>query len=150
SSAQALARAPLDEVSRVLAQVRTGRWSGAPAQVVHEVARGSAASTRAVAARAGVVRTLALHLLDRHTRIAELEAALADLLRDDAARQQMQQIPGIGPGHAATLRADLGDVTRFSRVNQLIASAGLEPRTQDSGRYVGQKRLSKRGQGALR
>jgi transposase len=41
-------------------------------------------------------------------------------------------------------------VSRFSTVEQVIAYAGLEPRTHDSGRFAGQKRLSKRGPGALR
>ena len=31
-----------------------------------------------------------------------------------------------------------------------LASAGLDPRTHQSGAFVGQKRLSKRGPGALR
>ena len=50
---------------------------------MRELAQQSAASTRAVAARTVVVRTLAQHLLDLHARIAELEAALADVLRAD-------------------------------------------------------------------
>jgi transposase len=41
-------------------------------------------------------------------------------------------------------------VPRFSSVDQVIAYAGLEPRTHESGRLAGQKRLSKRGPGALR
>jgi transposase len=101
-------------------------------------------------ARRVVVRPLALHLLDPHARLDDLEAALADLLRDDALRRQLQEIPGIGPLNAATIRAELGEVSRFSRVDQVIAYAGLEPRTHESGRYAGQKRLSKRGPGALR
>lgn len=68
----------------------------------------------------------------------------------DDETQRLQEIPGIGPHNAATIRAELGDVSRFSKVDQVIAYAGLEPRTQDSGRYAGQKRLSKRGPGALR
>jgi transposase len=48
------------------------------------------------------------------------------------------------------MRAELGDVSRFSSVEQVIAYAGLEPRTMQSGRYTGQKKLSKRGLGALR
>jgi transposase len=59
-------------------------------------------------------------------------------------------VPGLGPTWTATSRAELGDVARFSRVDQVIAYAGLEPRTPESGRYAGQRRLSKRGPGALR
>jgi transposase len=151
SSAQALAHAPLDDLCRVLAEGSAGRWGRAHAQALQELARTSAASTRAVAARALVVRTLALHLLDLHARIAELEGALAELLRTDPPSQQLQgQVPGLGPTWTATIRAELGDVSRFSCVDQVVAYAGLEPRTHESGRFAGQRRLSKRGPGALR
>jgi transposase len=151
SSAHALARVPLDELSRVCAEVSEGRWGPTQAQALQELAQHSTASTRAVAARALVVRTLALHLLDLHARVAELEAALAELLRTDPPSQQLQgQVPGLGPTWTATIRAELGDVSRFTRVDQVVAYAGLEPRTHESGRYTGQRRLSKRGPGALR
>ena len=151
SSAQTLAHAPLDDVARVLAEVSAARWGRTHAQALQDLAQHSAASTRAVAARAVVVRTLALHLLDLHARVAELEAALAELLCTDPPSQRLQEeVPGLGPQWTATIRAELGDVQRFSRVDQVVAYAGLEPRTHESGRYVGQKRLSKRGPGALR
>ena len=151
SSAQALAHAPLDDVVRTLAEVSAGRWGPAHAQALVELAQHSAASTRAVAARAVVVRTLAQHLLDLHARIAELDAAVAEVLRTDPPSQQLQgQVPGLGPTWTATIRAEVGDVWRFQRVDQLVAYAGLEPRTHESGRFAGQRRLSKRGPGALR
>ena len=83
SSASAFAQAPLDALSRVLAEVSAGRWALPQAQALHAVARSATASSRAGAARALVVRTLALHLLDLRTRIAALAAALAAVLRID-------------------------------------------------------------------
>lgn len=150
SSAHALAHAAVDDLSQVLAEWSAGRWGRPQAQRLQELAQASAASTRAVAARGIVVRTLALHLLDLHTRLAELEAAIAELLHDDADGRHLQEIPGIGPQNAATIRAELGDVSRFTRIDQVVAYAGLDPRTHESGRLVGQKHLSKRGPGALR
>jgi len=150
SAAQALAQAPVEEVSQTLSDASGQRWGRSEAQALQTLAQQSAASTRAVAARALVVRTLALHLLDLHTRVEELTAAIAAVLRDDADGRRLQQIPGIGPQHAATIRAELGDIVRFSRVDQVIAYAGLEPRVHNSGRFVGQTHLSKRGPGALR
>jgi transposase len=135
----------------VLEEVSARRWGRAQAQALQELAQRSAASTRAVAARGVVVRTLALHLLDLHARSAEREAALADLLRTDPpSRQLPAEVPGLGPTWTATMRAELGDVSRFTQVDQVVAYAGLEPRTHASGRSAGQRRLSKRGPGALR
>jgi transposase len=150
SSAQAIARAKLASLTKTLAQASGKRWGPEEAQALAALARQSAASTRAVSARSLVVRTLALHLLDLRTRLAELEAAIAQALKEDDDAQRLQEIPGIGPQNAATIRAELGDVSRFNSVDQVIAYAGLEPRTHDSGRLAGQKRLSKRGPGALR
>ena len=114
------------------------------------LAAGSAASTRAVAARGIVVRTFAGHLLDLQPRIAALEAAIAAVLADDEDGRRLRQFPGIGPIHAATIRAALGDVARFAAVDEVVAYAGLDPRTRQSGMFVGQRKLSKRGPGALR
>jgi transposase len=150
SSAQAIARARLTDLITTLAEASGNRWGEAEAHALQHLAQHSAASRRAVHARALVVRTLALHLLDLRARLAELEAAIAQVGQDDEETGRLQEIPGIGPQNAATIRAELGDVSRFSSVDQVIAYAGLEPRTHDSGRFAGQKRLSKRGPGALR
>jgi transposase len=97
-----------------------------------------------------VVRTFASYLPDLQPRIAELEAAIAEVLRADEDGRRLRRVPGIGPLHAATIRAELGDVSRFTSVDQVVAYAGLEPRTRQSGTFVGQQKLSKRGPGALR
>ena len=127
-----------------------GRWGEAQARELQTLARGSAASTRAVAARAAVVRTFARHLADLQQRVAELERAIAETLREDEDGRRLQGVPGIGPLQAATIRAELGDVHRFATVDEVVAYAGLEPRTRQSGAFVGQTKLSKHGPGALR
>jgi transposase len=150
SSAQTIAGADVMALTATLAEASGKRWGEPEAQAVQQLAQHSAASTRGVAARSVVVRTLCLHLLDLRARLTDLERALAEALEQDDEAQRLQGIPGIGPQNAATIRAELGDVSRFSRVDQVIAYAGLEPRTHESGRFAGQKRLSKRGPGALR
>jgi transposase len=150
SSAQAVAQAPLDELSAVLERLSGGRWGQDQARAVQELARRSTASTRAVAARSLVARMLALHLRELAAHIAELEAAITDLLQEDGDGQRLPQIPGVGPHGAAAIRAELGDVARFARVDEVVAYTGLDPRTRQSGALVGQKHRSKRGPGALR
>jgi transposase len=150
SSAQAIAAAGLSDLTTSLAETSGKRWGEPEALALQHLAQHSAASTRAVAARSVVVRTLCLHLLDLRARLTDLERALAEALEQDDEAQRLQELPGIGPQNAATIRAELGDVSRFSCVEQVIAYAGLDPRTHESGRFAGQKRLSKRGPGALR
>ena len=150
SSARALAQISLDELSRALGELSAGRWGADQAQALQELARRSTASSRAVAARSVVARTLAQQLLELAVHVTELEAAIAALLHDDAEGQRLRGIPGIGPQGAATIRAELGDVRHFARVDEVVAYAGLDPRTRQSGAFIGQKHLSKRGPGALR
>lgn len=149
-SAQALAAAsPEDLLSRVHA-VSGGRWGEGEATELQDRAAQSIASARAVRARGIVVQTMAQHLLDLQQRLTELEAAIAETMAGDDDGQRLQTLPGVGPIIAATMRAELGDVARFTHVDQVVAYAGLDPRTRQSGAFVGQKHLSKRGPGALR
>jgi transposase len=141
SSAHAIAAAPLAALTATLAQASGNRWGEPEAQALAGLAQHSAASPRAVAARSLVVRTLGLHWLDLRARLADLEAAIGAVVPDDDEAQRLQGMPGIGPQNAATSRAELGEGSRFSRVDQVVAYAGLEPRTHASGRLAGQKHL---------
>jgi transposase len=149
-AAAALARASQAEVETTLQQVSDHRWGQAEAELLQTTAAASAASTRALAARSLVVRTFAQQILHLQEQIAALESAIHDLLQDDLDGQRLQGIPGIGLQGAATIRAELGDIARFDSVGEVVAYAGLDPRTYQSGTFVGQKHLSKRGPGALR
>jgi len=150
SSAQALRETSFEELTVVLQEVSAGRWGPEQAQALQRLAQKSAAGTRAVGARSAVVRTMARHLLDLQQRVAELQTAIAAVLAHDEQSKHLRTAPGVGPLIAATVRAELGDVTRFQNVDQVIAYAGLDPRTRQSGAFVGQKRVSKHGPGALR
>ncbi len=150
SSAQALRDTTLEDVTAVLQQVSDGHWGPEQAQALSHLAQTSAAGTRAVEARGVVVRTMAGHLRDLQHRVADLETAIAAVLKHDEPSNHLRTAPGVGPVIAATVRAELGDVTRFQTVDQVVAYAGLDPRTRQSGAFVGQKRVSKHGPGALR
>lgn len=149
-SAQAVADASLEALTACLQEVSGARWGEEDATALQKRATHSAASSRAIRARGIVVQTMAHHLLDLQERLAELEAAMTEALAGDEDGQRLQTLPGVGPIIAATMRAELGDVTRFQHVDQVVAYAGLDPRTRQSGAFVGQKHLSKRGPGALR
>jgi len=48
------------------------------------------------------------------------------------------------------LRAELGHVTRFARLDQAVAYVGLDLQVRQSGQWKGQVKLSKRGSGRVR
>lgn len=53
--------------------------------------------------------------------------------------------PGIGKQTAAQLMGELGDISRFDNANQLNAFVGIDIRRCQSGTYLGQDHINKRG-----
>jgi transposase len=62
----------------------------------------------------------------------------------------IQAIDGVGPTLAAVLVAEIGDVTRFSRPEQLCSWAGLTPRHRESDTKVRRGRITKQGSRMVR
>lgn len=85
-----------------------------------------------------------LHTIDG--RVAALINADPQLHR---ARSLLQSIVGVGPQSSALLTSLLARVP-FASSDALVAYSGLDPRANDSGRSRGRRRLSKRGDPALR
>ncbi len=61
-------------------------------------------------------------------------------LAADPGYTAVQTIPGIGPTLGALLVAEIGDVTRFTRPEQLTCWAGLTPKHHESGFLAGADR----------
>jgi transposase len=76
-------------------------------------------------------------LLDQYDllegQIAEADERVACLLDGELARR-LQTIPGVGPSTCAALIAEIGDISRFDDVDQLLAYAGVHPAERSSGR----------------
>lgn len=72
------------------------------------------------------------------------------LLEDDDEAKKLQEVPAFGRKMVAVVRAELGDVTRFQRADQVVAYAGLDLQVRQSGKWKGETKLSKRGSGRLR
>ncbi|MEV0291914.1 IS110 family transposase [Kribbella sp. NPDC050820] len=62
----------------------------------------------------------------------------------------VQQIPGIGPTLAAVLVAEIGDIDRFTRPEQLTCWAGLTPTHHESDTHVHRGRITKQGSRLVR
>ncbi len=60
-------------------------------------------------------------------------------------------IPGIGENLAARILAEIGDISRFNNVSQLVAFSGVDPQIYQSGQVSGlHLRISKKGNKKLR
>ena len=63
----------------------------------------------------------------------------------------IKSIPGIGDNLAARIIAELGDMARFKKKNELVAFAGLNPRISESGQNDGDHmHITKKGNKRLR
>jgi transposase len=62
----------------------------------------------------------------------------------------IQAIHGVGPVLAAIFVAEIGDVTRFDRPQQLCSWAGLTPRHRESDTTIHRGRITKQGNHLLR
>lgn len=86
--------------------------------------------------------------LDTEVQMVEQHLALA--LDGDPAYQEIQRIPGVGPILAAAFIAEIGDVHRFARPEQLCSWAGLTPRHRESDTTVHRGPITKQGSTLLR
>ena len=63
----------------------------------------------------------------------------------------LRSIPGVGPQTAVTCLSEIGDITRFSDPQKLVAWIGLDPRVHQSGTSInGKGYITKRGNKLLR
>jgi len=110
----------------------------------------SVSSGRASTARATSLKILGNQLQHTRQNLARLEREIDALLEQDPSAKGIQGVQEFGPKTSAVLRAELGDVERFARCDQAIAYAGLDITIKESGKWRGQRKLSKRGSGRLR
>jgi transposase len=71
-------------------------------------------------------------------------------LRGDPGYTAIQQIPGVGSLLAAVFVAEIGDIHRFTRPQQLASWAGLTPKHHESDTTVHRGRITKQGSRLVR
>jgi transposase len=96
----------------------------------------------------GKVSTL-VHLQERVEQMTKLMTALckASMLED---LEIVTSIKGIKTKTAVPFLAEVGNIKNYSCYKKLIAFAGLDPSVRQSGKFVGQSKISKRGNRHLR
>ncbi len=96
-----------------------------------------------------------LRRLERLYRAIHIDAQAADAeVRQRAAADPiagaLTELVGIGPVMALTIRAEIGDIARFTRGPALACYAGLVPRVDSSGDRVYHGRITRDGSPWLR
>ncbi len=97
------------------------------------------------------IRTRYMAVLERlNQQIAEAEKTIDQTVQDTPEAQLLQTAPGIGRYLALLILAEIGDVGRFPRPEQLVSYAGLCPSTYSSGQTLRHGPLTKQGSPWLR
>jgi len=99
---------------------------------------------------AASVATLRQLLGSVRTETVRAEAAVRQATDADPIAITLQQLPGIGPLLALTIRAEIGDIHRFATPAQVASYAGLVPRVAASAGRVRYGRITRRGSPWLR
>lgn len=84
------------------------------------------------------------------TEALEAEQRVATAAAGDPIAQALDALVGIGPVLALTIRAEVGDITRFARSAQLASYAGLVPRVDASADRYRTGRITRDGSPWLR
>jgi transposase len=71
-------------------------------------------------------------------------------LAHDRGYRAIQRIDGVGPVLGMVFVAEIGDVTRFSRPEQLCSWAGMTPKHHESDTKVHRGRITKQGNNLVR
>ena len=84
------------------------------------------------------------------SEIKALDVEIATWLTGDVGYHAIQEIKGVGPVLAAVFVAEIGDVTRFARPDQLCSWAGLTPGHRESDTKVHRGGITKQGSRLVR
>ncbi|WP_146231234.1 transposase, partial [Micromonospora sicca] len=92
-----------------------------------------------------------LRLIDAYTfEIDMVGKRISAELNHHAGFRAVQALPGVGPVLGAVFVAEIGDVTRFTRPQQLCSWAGMTPRHRESDTKVHRGRITKQGNNLVR
>jgi transposase len=148
--AQAILDAGVEALTSTLRELAPRHYGRPTAQELVRLASQSVATPLASSGRALSLKVLCDQLEHTLANLAQVAHELDQLLDRDQGASGLKSTPEFGRKTVAVLRAELGDVTRFQRVDQVVAYVGLDLQVRQSGKWKGQVKLSKRGSGRVR
>lgn len=145
--AKHVAEAHMTRLKHLLAKSSKGRYDRDFAETVRNAARNSIGSDMP-AKSLELKHTLALiHVITEE--INEVEASIQKIM--DTIDAPILGIPGINYRMGAMILAELGDLSRFSSPDKILAYAGMSPSTYQSGQLTSSyAHMEKRGSRYLR
>jgi len=78
-------------------------------------------------------------------QIEWLEAMIEQEVLESTAAQRLLSIPGVGQSTAAIIVAEIGEIDRFDRHEELVSYAGPDPQMHQSGETEAHGSISREG-----
>lgn len=146
-SAHHIADAHLTRLTNLLHEASKGKYNRDTAILFRDSARNSIGSVM-LAKSLELKHTIKL-ISELDTEIQEIEKAVKSIM--DEINSPILSIPGIGYRMGAMIIAEIGDFSRFSSPDKILAYAGLSPSTYQSGQMQNcYSHMEKRGSRYLR
>lgn len=139
----------LTELSELLSRASRGRFGIDKARDVQLAASRSVG----VVFLADVLKIQVRCVLEQLSLLEDQQQFLDAQIKEfmDSLEQHLTSIPGLGVIGAATILAEIGDVTRFDGPEKLVSYAGIDPTVFESGQFKAtENHMSKRGSPVLR
>jgi transposase len=149
-SAQAIRAAGVDAIAAILRASVPRHYGQETAKRLVDLAEHSVSSDLALAARSLSLKIRCEQWQQTAAHLQHIDQEIEQLLSQDPGARGLQAVPEFGTQTVAVLRAELGDVTRFLRLDQVVAYTGMDIEIKQSGKWQGQAKLSKRGSGLVR
>ncbi len=125
-SAKSISEADLDELTTVLHTASKGRIEKSRAIVLQESAQNSIGTH--LPAKALELKNTIKKVQSLDEEIREIEKEIHTILQE--IDSPIFSIPGIGEAMGATILAEIGDFSRFSSPDKILAFSGMSPSTQ--------------------
>ena len=148
--AQAMREADPVQLGQRLHQLCPGYSARQTAEELSELAKGSGSNALVVAARQSSLRLLCDQVEHTQGNRKHLHQESEHLLEDDPSAKGLLAVAECGVRTVAVLRAELGELDRFARMDQMLAYAGMDLQIKESGKWKGQVKRAKGGSGRLR
>ena len=146
-SKDALASAHLRKLTNILKKSSRGKYGEDKARLIKATAMSSIGNdSRAVSFE--LTQTLSMIEVYK-LEIKKIDREIKSMMKE--IQSPILSFPGISYGLGSIILAEIGDINRFPTPSQLLAFAGLDPSTYQSGKFNGtDMKMVKRGSSYLR
>ncbi len=138
-----------NRLAEMLQQKSRGRFGATKAEQIQQAARCSFGIKLGLEALSFQMRQLVAQIDFMEDQLADLDEQIVFFYTKFPCN--LHTIPGIGYVLAAAILSEIGDISRFSAPEKLVAFAGIDPSIKQSGEFNGShNHMSKRGSPYLR